>query len=80
MRQRVNIWMGLGKKLKTAERVFPHVASSYSLVQSLLPDVLCNATQNVRGGLYEQIPSIQRRLLFLSKTLRPSLSPLEIQK
>lgn len=39
---------GAGWKIKTAEKAFPHVASSYSgLVEGWLPDVLCNAAQNL---------------------------------
>lgn len=41
---------GAGRKFKTAERAFPHVVSSYALVQGWLPDVLCNATQKLGGG------------------------------
>lgn len=44
---------GAGWKSKTAERAFPHVASSYSgLAEGWLPDVLCNVAENLgeEGG------------------------------
>lgn len=37
--------------MKIEDRAFPHVASSSSeLTEGWLPDVLCNATQNLGGG------------------------------